>query len=105
MGNNFKAEKHSFCFLDENENSDPQHIIIFNNNNNNIIIIIIISNNNVNTDLKENVIIDNPNSGRPIEGDALDGDGCVDLVNGAHLGGVPAREIPTQNALKVIKKA
>jgi hypothetical protein len=56
--------------------------------------------NNNNNYLKESVIVDDPNAGSPIEWDAHDGDGCVDLVDSAHLGGVPAREIPAQNGLK-----
>ena len=54
--------------------------------------------------LKKFVIVDHPDAIGPVEGNALDRNGCVDLRDGAHLGRVPAREIPTQNVSRMLNE-
>jgi hypothetical protein len=54
--------------------------------------------------LKKFVIVDHPDAIGPVEGDALDRNGRVDLRDGAHLGRVPAREIPTQNVGRMLNE-
>jgi hypothetical protein len=54
--------------------------------------------------LKKFVIVDHPDTIGPVEGNTLDRNGRVDLRDGAHLGRVPAREIPTQNVGRMLNK-